>query len=199
MENTYNGGLTREKFLFYEMRIVAKLLSEGLSREEIILQVQKDNLFQFPTEKMIVNIARTCFKRIDALNSQTLIGCLANASVETAKQVNLYAMMKYNRLVWDFMVTVVGEKYRTQDFDLTQRDLNTFMSRLTEQNDEIASWTETTTKKIKQVLVRTLVECDYLDSHRAERLNNIAIAPELEDEIKEAGDYAALPAFNCFR
>ncbi len=199
MESTYNGGLTREKFLFYEMRIVAKLLSEGLSREDIISQVQEENLFQFPTEKMIVNIAKTCFKRIDALDSQVLIDCLANASVETAKQINLYAMMKYNRIVWDFMVTVIGEKYRTQDFDFTQRDLNVFFANLREQDDNVASWTDGTVERIKLVLKRSIAECGYLDSMKSERLNNIAIAPELEDEIKEAGDYAALPAFNCFR
>ncbi len=198
MENTYNGGLTREKFLFYEIRIVAKLLCDGMSRKEILNAVQRDNLFQFPTEKMISNIANTCFKRIDALDSPALVAYLAESPMEDAKQINLYAMMKYNRLVWDFMVTVVGEKYRTQDFELTARDMNTFMERLREQNDLVASWSETTIRKIKQVLIRTLVECDYLESFRAETLNNIAIVPELEEVIKESGDISALPAFNCF-
>lgn len=198
MENAYNGGLTREKFLFYEIRIVAKFLRDGMSREEILNAVRKDNLFQFPTEKMISNIANTCFKRIDALDSPALVTCLAESPMEDAKQINLYAMMKYNRLVWDFMVTVVGEKFRTQDFELTARDMNTFMERLREQNDLVASWSETTTRKIKQVLIRTLVECDYLESFRAETLNNIAIVPELEEAIKESGDISALPAFNCF-
>lgn len=198
MENTYNGGLTREQFLFYEIRIVAKLLCDGMSREEILDAVQRDNLFQFPTEKMISNIAKTCFKRIDALNSPALVACLAESPAEDAKQVNLYAMMKYNRLVWDFMVVVIGEKYRTQDFELTSRDVNTFMEGLKEQNDLIASWSEATIQRIKQVLVKTLVECGYLESNRSERLNNIAIVPELEEAIKESGDIPALPAFNCF-
>ena len=147
---------------------------------------------------MISNIANTCFKRIDALDSPALVTCLAESPMEDAKQINLYAMMKYNRLVWDFMVTVVGEKFRTQDFELTARDMNTFMERLREQNDLVASWSETTIRKIKQVLIRTLVECDYLESFRAETLNNIAIVPELEEAIKESGDISALPAFNCF-
>ena len=32
----YNGGLTREQFLFFEIRIVSSLLMQGLSRIEII-------------------------------------------------------------------------------------------------------------------------------------------------------------------
>ena len=32
----YNGGLTREQFLFFEIRIVAKFICDGLQREEIL-------------------------------------------------------------------------------------------------------------------------------------------------------------------
>lgn len=198
MESTYNGGLTREQFLFYEIRIVAKMVCKGMNREEILNILQTDNLFQFPTEKMISSIARTCFKRIDALDSPVLVACLAESPMEDAKQVNLYAMMKYNRLVWDFMVTVIGEKYRTQDLELTPRDVNTFMERLREQNDRVASWSEATIQRIKLILIKALVECGYLDSNRSETLNSIAISPELEDAIRESGDISALPAFNCF-
>ena len=54
--NHYNGGLTREQFLFYEIRIVARLICEGKSRDEIIEEIAADNLFQYPTERMIKTI-----------------------------------------------------------------------------------------------------------------------------------------------
>ena len=199
MKNDYNGGLTREQFLFYEIRTVASLRLQGYSNEEIIEKIKAENLFQFPTERMVSSIAGTCFKRIDALGSETLIYHLANAPADVAKQINLYAMMKYNLLVWDFMTTVIGEKYRTQELDFSRKDLNVFFFRLQEQNDSVASWSDTTTTRIKQVLTKVLVECDYLDSGKADRLNTISICPELEDEIRANNDLAALPAFNCFR
>ena len=199
MTSDYNGGLTREQFLFYEIRTVASLLTQGLSRKEILSTVLADNLFQFPTERMVSSILTTCFKRIDALDSETLIFELANAPADVAKQINLYAMMKYNRIVWDFMTTVIAEKYRTQEFELSKKDLNLFFFQLQEQNDAIASWSESTISKIKQVLTKTLVECEYLDSPKATKLNMISIAPELEDELRANNDVAALAAFNCFR
>ena len=199
MNSNYNGGLTREQFLFYEIRIVAKLLCDGMERKDILAKINEENLFQFPTERMIPSILTTCFKRIDALNSSNLVELLANAPTEVAKQVNLYAMMRYNRIVWDFMTTVVAEKFRTQELELSKKDLNVFFFRLQEQNDTVASWSDGTISKIKQVLNRTLVECGYLDSTRETRLNLVAIEPELEDEIRSLCDYAALPAFNCFR
>lgn len=195
----YNGGLTREQFLFFEIRIVAGLVLSGLSREDIVQKIKDENLFQFPTERMITSIANTCFKRLEALNSETLVYHLANSSAEVGKQINVYAMMKYNRIVWDFMTTVVGEKYRTQEFDFSRKDLNLFFFRLQEQNDSVASWSDGTIDKIKQVLTKTLVECGYLDSNRSDHLNLIMIEPELEDEIRASGDLSALPAFNCFR
>ena len=195
----YNGGLTREQFLFYEIRIVASLQLQGLSREEIVEEIKHANLFQFPTERMISSIAGTCFKRLDALGSETLVYHLANAPAEVAKQINLYAMMKYNRIVWDFMTTVIGEKFRTQELAFSGKDLNIFFFDLQEQNDTVASWRDSTINKIKQVLKRSLVECEYLDSVRATQLNPVSVSPELEDEIRANHDLAALPAFNCFR
>ena len=108
MQNIYNGSLTREQFLFYETRITAQLICQNLPRDEIIERIKNENLFQFPTEKMVVSIARTCFRRLDALASDALVQLIADAPMETAKQVNLYAMMKDNRVVWDFMTTVIG-------------------------------------------------------------------------------------------
>ena len=198
MAELYNGGLTREQFLFYEIRIVASLECQGLERDEIRRKIRDDNLFQFPTEKMVDSITNTCFKRIDALDSEFLIDNLASGTIESAKQTNLYAMMKYNRIVWDFMITVIGEKYRIHDFDFSQKDLNLFFHRLQEQDDNVASWSDSTIQKIKQVLKKSLIECDYLDSTRSEKLNQILITPELEDGIREKHDLAALPAFNCF-
>ena len=195
----YNGGLTREQFLFYEIRMMASLVSQGYTKADAIENIREENLFQFPTERMITSIANTCFQRLGALESDALVYHLANATADVAKQINLYAMMKHNAIVWDFMTTVVGEKFRTQEFEFSKKDLNIFFFQLQEQNDAVASWSDATISKIKQVLNKCLVECEFLDSVRSTQLNPVAIVPELEDEIRANNDMAALAAFNCFR
>lgn len=195
----YNGGLTAEQFLFYEIRIVSKQYLEGRSIDEIIEYIQRDNLFQYPTEREVSRLTRACYKRLVALDNEKLVYELANASVEVAKQINLYAMMRYNRLVREFMTDIIGEKYRQQDFSYTKKDINVFFSRLREQNDDIAAWSEQTITKLKQVLTKCLIETEMLDSFRARELNPIFISAELESGIRENNDLAALPAFNCFR
>ena len=195
----YNGTLTAEQFLFYEMRIVAAQYLEGRTIEAIIENIKHDNLFQFPTERMIIRIARACYKRIIALSNEKLVHELVDAPTEVAKQINLYAMMRYNRLVREFMEGLIGEKYRQQDFSYTKKDINMFFSRLREQNDDVAAWTEQTITKLKRVLTRCLKETEMLDSPKDTTLNPILISAELESGIRENKDFAALSAFNCFR
>jgi hypothetical protein len=198
MLGQYNGGLTREQFLFFETKTLAKLLHKGESIDEAIYHIKQENLFQFPTERMIESIAQSCYRRLQALESDKLIEVIATSSVDVAKQVNLYAMMKQNRIVWDFMTTVIGEKFRTQDFSFSKKDTNVFMFQLQEQNEDVADWSDSTIQKIKQVLTKILVECGYLDNTKSEVLNPVYIYPELEEEIRDKNDLAALPAFNFF-
>ncbi|SEA17973.1 Putative inner membrane protein [Oribacterium sp. KHPX15] len=194
-----NGSLTREQFLFHESKIVAKLMTdEGLSDEDIINRVVEDNLFQFPTERMIKNISKVCLRRLHNLNDISLVGVIAHSPLEIGKQICLYAMMKQYRLVWDYMITVIGAKYREQDFSYGRIDLNVFFFRIQEQDDEVATWSESTVNKIKQVLNKVLIENEYIDGPRATKLNPVMICSEVENAIRANGDEVALPAFNCF-
>ena len=194
----YIASLTREPFLFYEMRTTAKLLTSGLSDEEAVAQITAENLFQYPTEKSIARMAKACIKRLQAMEDADLIHAIATQPTEIAKQICLYAMMKQSRLVWEFMLTVIGEKYRSKDSSFGRIDLNTYFIRLQEQDDTVASWSEGTITKLKQVLAKILVETEYLDDVRANHLNPVYLHPILENAIRSHGDLAVLPAFNCF-
>lgn len=197
--HSYNGSLTAEQFLFYEIRIAAKFYIEGTTIEEAVEKIKKDNLFQYPTERQVSRLARACYKRLDALENEQLIHELAFAPTEIAKQINLYAMMRYNRLVWEFMIGVIGEKYRNQDFSFSRKDINAFFTRLQAQDDSVSAWSENTISKIKSVLIRVLIETGYLDNLKDTTLNPVLLCEELEDGIKTNNDFDALPAFNYFR
>ncbi|WP_294412118.1 DUF1819 family protein [uncultured Ruminococcus sp.] len=194
----YSGGLTREQFLFYEIRLVASLICENNSRDEIYNRIMQENLFQYPTERMIRSMTNICFKRIDSLASQMLMEHLANASTAVAKQINLYAIMRENGIVYDFMTDVIGEKMRTQQMDFSHKDINSFFDTLQEYYPAAADWSESTRAKLRQVLTRFLVECEYLDNVRSQALKPVFLFPELEEGIRQLSDETALCAFNCF-
>lgn len=193
----YSAVITREQFLFYEMRTTAKLVSEGLTDELVADRITEENLFQYPTEKSVRRMALTCLRRLKALDDPELVSAIAFQPSDVAKQICLYAMMRQYRLVWDFMITVVGAKYENRDMSFGRLDFNAFMMRLQEQDDWVASWSSTTITKIRQVLARVLVENEYLDSTTADHLNPVLIYPVLENAIRSNGDTKALAAFNC--
>lgn len=194
----YNAAITREQFLFYEVRTTAKLLHEGCNSEEVVERIISDNLFQYPTEKSVRKVALACLRRLEALGDNSLVEAIATQPSDVAKQICLYAMMKQYRLVWDFMITVIGEKYRLTDANFNKIDLNSYFLRLQEQDDWVATWSDSTVTKLKQVIAKMLVENEYIDNIKSTKLNPVWLQPVLENAIRENGDEIALPAFNCF-
>ena len=87
----YNGTITAEQFLFYEIRIASKYYLDGTSVEDAIEEIKKNNLFQYPTERFVARMVRSCYKRLDALDDEQLRQELSVAPIEIAKQINLYA------------------------------------------------------------------------------------------------------------
>ena len=86
----YTASMTREQFLFYEVRTTAKLMTEGLSDEEVVQRIIDDNLFQYPTEKSLKRIAHNCIKRLKCMDDETLVNAIATQPTDVAKQIVCY-------------------------------------------------------------------------------------------------------------
>lgn len=180
------------------MRTTARLLIQGQSENEILSQIVRENLYQYPTEKTVKKVAQACLRRLNGLNDASLVSAIATYPTDAAKQICLYAMMIDSRLVWEFMMTVIAEKYRLKDTSFGKIDINTYFMRLQEQDDTVAGWSVSTIERIKQILIKILVENDYLDNAKSTHLNPVLIQPILEDAIRSNGDVSVLLAFNCF-
>ena len=126
-----------------------------------------------------------------------MVQAIATQSIDVSKQICLYAMMRQYRLVYDFMLNVIGSKYMNLDFSFDKVDLNEFFIRLQSQDNWVATWSNSTIIKLKQVLRKILLENEYIDSTNAKRLNPILISPILENAIRATGQEVVLPAFNC--
>ena len=194
----YSGGLTREQFMFNEMRITARLLAEGLSDQEVLERVYDENLFQYPTEKEIKSKCKACLKRLAYLKEMPeLMEALTNGTVSEAKQAALIAMMLQSRLLAEFMITVIGEKYRSLDMTITKKDMNIFFSNLAQQDDDVAGWSEKTVDRIKAVIRNCLKETEYIPPDPgSETLLPVYMSEELVQVLKDAGFSSWLPAFN---
>ena len=83
----YSAVITREQFLFYEMRTTAKLVDQGLTENQIVEKIASENLFQYPTEKSVRKMAFACIRRLNALNDPMLVAAIATQPGSVAKQI----------------------------------------------------------------------------------------------------------------
>ena len=98
-----SGSLTREQFLFYETRVVARLMvDKQLDDKEIVEKIVADNLFQFPTERTVKNIAKVCIKRLHCLEDESLINTIAHSCVENSMPAPISICMFTNSGNVDF-------------------------------------------------------------------------------------------------
>lgn len=183
--------ITREQWLLRETRLVAALLlDEGLSHDEVIERAQRENVFQYPTERMRANIAGVCLARIAALGegepAVQLARILAHGTDEQARQVNLYALMRSYRLVRECVLALVAPRLRAGERRLTRAELTAFLADLAQQSDVVAAWSPLTLDKCRQVLARCLAEAGLLAPERGSRGGAFGLRPLLLDPLVAA-------------
>lgn len=199
----YRGSITREQWLINETRTVARLRTDDrLDDDQILERNLRENLFQYPTERELRSITKACCRRLDALSEdpelrEHLTALLAHGNGERAAQVNLYALMRDNRIVWDFMANVLAVKLHAYDHFLEKHEIAQYVEGLRAQVETASRWSDATCNKIRQVLTTCLVAVGYLDSNRSSELKPILLDLDLEDAMRANGDTEALAAFGC--
>lgn len=77
-----------------------------------------------------------------------------------------YVCMKYYSLIRDFHLEVILSKWRSLDTSFLKEDVSRFLTRASIQHPEIDEWTESTQKKIVQVLTLMLKEAGIVLNDR---------------------------------
>ena len=179
---TKSATYTGDQFLFFELKEVLKLKKQGLDDKQIREKVKSENLFQYTSSSSVARVLPPVIKRANILDNK-LRAMILEEDSETGKIINLYAMMKSNRLFFEFMDEVVREKYKYGQLYIEKKDINEFFDRKIEQSEEIASWSESSIKKMKQVTMKALYECGMVENIRTGDMRRISISQNLKDHL----------------
>ena len=95
---------------------------------------------------------------------EAVLQTFTTCDVETAKILNLIAILLDSRLFFEFLHEVYDEKIRLGEKEITDRDLNVFFADKALQNAVVAGWTDTAVKKLKQCFTRMMFEAGLLES-----------------------------------
>jgi len=174
MERKYSANLTGAWFLFYEIKQVIKLLNKEMTDKEIRMKVMEENLFQYKSKSSIIRVFPSVIRRAKSLNIE-LRNLIITESIENGKLINLLSIMNDDLLFETFMNEIIKVKYREKDILLTKKDINLYFMQKAEQNEKVASYTNATLNKLRQVYLKILVETGLLTSTRDEELIKIFI------------------------
>jgi hypothetical protein len=176
--NSYSASLTGEPLQFYESKVVAQLIYNGLSYDEIKSKVYNENLFNYKTKKSIYKRVASVYKRLKDLDS-FLIEKIIEGTVSEARVIVLFSIMQTNRLFYEFMVEVPRVKFLKMDYTINKRDLNRFFDSKKEQSEKVASLHDYTISKLQQVLLKILKEAKLLTEDEPLTLRKIVIGNNL--------------------
>lgn len=192
-ELDYSATLTGASFMFYEFKQVVSLKVQGLEDSQIRERVLTENLFQYQVKASLKRSLPSVLRRVAVLD-ETLRKIVLEDSLETGKIINLYAIMKTDRLFFEFMNEVIREKLESDNYFLEKKDLNLYFTSKAEQDAGVAGWTEQTVQKLKNVIQRILLESGILKDKKTGELNRLLMDEQLKKHFINIGDIAYVKA-----
>lgn len=196
IDTEYSSAMTGAAFMLFEFKQLAALKEQGDSDEEIRRKTLQENLFQYEKLSSLKRGLPSILRRINAIDSPLRL-MVINESFEIARVINLYAIMKTDRLFFEFMDEVISEKLRTNNYIFELRDINLFFTVKSEQDNSIAGWTQSTIQKLKQVYIRILVETGMLKDKKAGELNRLLLDEKVQQHIIQIGDSKYIQAIGA--
>jgi hypothetical protein len=177
----YSTTLKTMGFLYLETKKAAALFLQDESGDMIIRQSLEDNIFMMKTEIRKREIASTILNRLNALD-EYLLKKIVHGNLGLSKLIVLMAIIKTDRLFYEFTHEVFAEKLIVMDKKITARDITNFFHRKSEQSEQVARWADYTHYKLGQVYRKLLLEANMA---KPEKDGLHIIKPVFEKEVTE--------------
>lgn len=183
----YSAGLTSKLFWLQESRRTASYIVKGYTKDQIRQIAWEENIYQVKAEYRANEVLNGTYRRVKLL-TEPVLREFTTCDIETAKILNLIAILMDSRLFFEFIHEVYDEKIRLGDNEITDRDLNVFFADKANQSEVISGWTETAVKKLKQCMTRMMFEAGLLESSAKPRyIRPIHVDYRTEDLLNENG------------
>ncbi len=165
----YSAGLTSKLFWLQESKKTASYILEGYTKSEIRKIAWDQNIYQVKAEYRAYEVLNGTYRRVSAL-PKTVLELFTTCDIETAKILNLMAILMDSRLFFEFIHDVYDEKIRLGEKEITDRDLNVFFADKAMQSEAVAGWSDVAVKKLKQCFTRMMFESGLLESSAKPRI-----------------------------
>lgn len=190
----YSSGIKKTPFKYPIAKKIAKLMLDGLDRNEIYEECFTNNYIEIESPNRRREITNVIYGRLSVLD-RYLLSEFYNGDVATSKFILAYAIAKTDTLFFDFMAEVYREALLGDKHYLSIDDFDNFFA-IKKQNDLIvAKWGDHTqrclTKGYRNILADSGLGVRERKTIKVERM---MIHPAVENYISSIGDKEFLQA-----
>ncbi|ASS85702.1 DUF1819 family protein [Geobacillus sp. FSL K6-0789] len=192
MLKKYSGGFTAEHLYRNEMKIIVHLQLQGLSKEEIKKKVFEENLLHCRSEAAIKDLFPRVYRRAEVLDQQ-LKFFLIHGARSDQNALLLYAFLKRFTFPRDFVLEVIHYNMKKFKSTVTEGNIRTFFEEKEQQYEQVRNWTDKTKYKLKQVMLKIIVDAELLKKNGNEyEIKPIPLSRELRDYVERNPVYRDL-------
>ena len=173
----YSAGIMAQAFWFNEFRQFLYLINEGYKENEIKKTVIEENLFGAPNEYRAKRMYGYISNRASVIE-EDLANVFFSSDLATQKLINLIAVIRNDRLFFEFLYEVYREKIIVGEETLEIADGKTFFNHKESQDDFLAEWKDTTKRRVQSAYYNFMTEANLL---RSEGQKKYVITPPLMD------------------
>ena len=184
----YDSDLIGGSLQVRESRIVADLLLQDASPEQWHEVIQQQNRLQKRAPASAKRVAQAIRKRLERLDAP-FWRAIRDGDDELATQVVFCSALERNLLLVEFIETVLKDAFVTRAGVLEPYHWNEFLDERSHRDSAITTWTESSRKKMAQVVYRMLAEVGLLKSTRNMKLQNLMIRSEVRVLLDDSYRY----------
>ena len=150
--------------MFHNIKRTALLLCEGKSGDEIVELSLEKNIYQLNKPKRRRGVPLRMIKRLSTVG-QPLVSVIAKGSDADAKLIAFLALMKADRLLFEYMYEVYAEKHNSGHGEITDNDFLDFIERKAQNSETVAKWSASNLANIRGKIKSSL--CDAGQAKRS--------------------------------
>lgn len=151
----YSAKLTAEPFLYNETKIIGRYLLDGENEQELKKRNLEENLIMHKKIGSVKRVNSPIFRRLNVMD-RDMLEEFELADIDTSKCILLYAIMKTDKLVRDFVVEVYKDKlYMRKDY-IEKFEVDNWYEEKCILSETLKNRTESTSAKLKQVIMKIM-------------------------------------------
>lgn len=171
------------------------LLDDGISWEELKQKCVFEHFYGNQKEYRANRIFGCLKNRISFIDDE-LLKLFLTEQVSSQKIINLVAILKQNRLFFEFLHEIYKEKLMLGESEMKISDFNRFFSNKQAQDDTIAGWKDVTMKRLRSNYGNFLVDAGLLVMVERKKMMVRPILSYPVDEYLKNNEYPMWKAMN---